>query len=390
MKIGIVTYWNNNYGSVLQCLSTYKVLESKGYNTVVISRVENSVAGKAKRKIRRKLLELAYTLIDDELRKDKRNRKFVLKNRESINRKEYQGVIEHFAREEMAVEDYSYDQLKKLARQKDYAGFICGSDQIWSNEFFVLDPFHYLRFAPKEKRFTLAPSVGTEHIYRSSKVLYKKYLRGFDNISVREETSRQILVNLGISSEKVICLADPVLQFTKEEWITFIGTHTTNISKNKIVAFFLDTPNEVAQEYLKDQARQGKEIIILSYLHTELKSIKNTSSYIADPLEWIDIIRKADQVCTDSYHALVFSCLMHTSFLIFERLYEGHRSQASRITDFLRDAGFQNRYVTGSQLSEIHPVESFDASDLILLAKRKAMHQYWKEIERRLSLDGTN
>ena len=39
-KIGQVTYWNNNYGSILQCYATQKIIEDLGYEPVLLIRKE--------------------------------------------------------------------------------------------------------------------------------------------------------------------------------------------------------------------------------------------------------------------------------------------------------------------------------------------------------------
>ena len=42
MKIGLVTYFRENYGSSLQCFATKKYLESCGYRIQVLERRERS------------------------------------------------------------------------------------------------------------------------------------------------------------------------------------------------------------------------------------------------------------------------------------------------------------------------------------------------------------
>ena len=49
---------------------------------------------------------------------------------------------------------YKEGQLKRIAHGDEFVAFICGSDQVWNATALYVDPFYYLKFAPK-KRFRI-------------------------------------------------------------------------------------------------------------------------------------------------------------------------------------------------------------------------------------------
>lgn len=59
--------------------------------------------------------------------------------------------MNEFITKEITLKNYSYKELKKIAKTNSYIAFISGSDQIWSGSWFIKNPMWFLRFAPKKK-----------------------------------------------------------------------------------------------------------------------------------------------------------------------------------------------------------------------------------------------
>ena len=57
--------------------------------------------------------------------------------------------------------------------------------------------------------------------------------------------------------------------------------------------------------------------------------------YGVGPLEFIHLVENAELVITDSFHAVVFSLIMQTPFVVFPRPVVGGNDMNSRITDLL-------------------------------------------------------
>ena len=168
-KIGVATvYTGYNYGSALQAYATKQILSDMGYEAEILKISGSLVKG---RDIRlKKLFTVAFrSLIHKGGVKS-------LKNYSSSISKEFkEGTIElfhDFFCKEISPLVLSFSNLRKKAKNSEYAAFICGSDQVWNSAVFYVDPFYYLRFAPLEKRIAFAPSFGRDFVpdYNKKKI----------------------------------------------------------------------------------------------------------------------------------------------------------------------------------------------------------------------------
>ena len=75
----------------------------------------------------------------------------------------------------------------------------------------------------------------------------------------------------------------------------------------------------------------------------------NEQRFDIDPIGFLNLIRGAEYICTDSFHGSVFSILYHKKFITFNRFNESSRqSRNSRIDSLFGLLGLQSRrYTTG-------------------------------------------
>ena len=93
------------------------------------------------------------------------------------------------------------------------------------------------------------------------------------------------------------------------------------------------------------------------------------------------LIKSAECVITDSFHAIVFSLIYHKPFYVFERNTQvGGGTMNSRIHDFLEEFGLQDRLVTPEQLEKKKTIEPIDYTyaDKVLARRRKESYDYLK------------
>ena len=95
--------------------------------------------------------------------------------------------------------------------------------------------------------------------------------------------------------------------------------------------------SEEADSYIKKIAEE-KNLQIIS-LHS---CDKNDYWYYTGPSEFVWLIENASLVCTDSFHACVFSILMDSPFIVFKR--EAKNSMHSRLENLLVKFNLQNRF----------------------------------------------
>ena len=81
-----------------------------------------------------------------------------------------------------------------------------------------------------------------------------------------------------------------------------------NLKKPYILVYMLGEISAEYQTTIKKLAKQNNAEII--------NALKGKCKFI-NPLEFIWLINNATYVCTDSFHASVFSIIFHTEFVLF-------------------------------------------------------------------------
>ena len=228
-----------------------------------------------------------------------------------------QKVIPH------SKEVYFSDTVQTIADKYDI--FIAGSDQIWNLKWY--HPIYFLDFLPRERtKISYAASLAMEKLNKRQKSIIKKSLRDFKAISLREESTLEIIAPLvKVKPQNVL---DPTLLLSKEEWDKHCKKHDI---KNYIFCYFLGDNQKEREIALKFASNQGLKIV--SILQPGEKAFGDVARYDASPEEFLGYIKDSAYVFTDSFHAVVFSFLYNKQYFVFNRNSDGGMS--SRIKDVL-------------------------------------------------------
>lgn len=221
----------------------------------------------------------------------------------------------------------SYQELVDCPPKADI--YVAGSDQIWNSELpNGKDPGYFLQFGSKEvKRIAYAASFAISNIANKYKDLNKLWLNKFNAISVRERTGVSIVNSLGLECEEVV---DPVFLLNKGQWDNFSGQD--RIIKEKYILVY--------DLYVDDSRLSERSKLLASTYNLKIVSVdgslkcpyaqKNISN--AGPIEFVNLIKNAEYVVTNSFHATAFSVIFNKRFNVFYKL-----KNISRLTDFLRN-----------------------------------------------------
>lgn len=226
---------------------------------------------------------------------------------------------------------FSYEELVADAPAAD--AYIAGSDQIWnSNLPNGKDPGYFLQFGSENtKRIAYAASFGIPEVAEAHRPVMSKWLQKFDAISVREKTALKILETL---NAKGINVVDPVFLLPQKEWSKFAGEKRM-IKEKYILVYDLDLSNEdLKVEAKRLNALYNYKIVAVNgfakcpYAH---KSIKD-----AGPQEFLNLIKNAEFVISNSFHATSFCVIFNKQFATFYK----HKN-ISRMTDLLECVGLK-------------------------------------------------
>ena len=337
-KIGLITLHDHNYGSTLQCFATQDYLKRRGFVVDVINQVPEYSHIK---RYANRLWELFKMCVSHPL-----SAKTILlhfkSQRSSALRitKNSEKEIGRFNASFINNIYHTYTGLEQIGRSEEYAVFLSGSDQVWNANRMDFYDLFFLRFAPLDKRIAWAASFGGNKIAPYNKRRYARFLSEYKEISVRETSAVKIVQEL--TNKEATCLADPVTLLNGEQWRDlFIRYGSKNTFNGKyILFFFLDTPSDHALHMAEMMSKQtGQTIVTFGYKHTEIENHID-----GGPWEFLSMIDGAECVFTDSFHAMVFSLLLHKRFFVFDRQYVHKQSQASRIVDLLFSVGLYDRF----------------------------------------------
>ncbi len=226
--------------------------------------------------------------------------------------------IEAFSKEYLHYSKYfDYRDKKVLANlNKEYDLFITGSDQVWGS-FIDEDPdafnYFFLMFADREKRGSIAPSLGRYVVKEDMQEAYAIALKEIRWLSCREKGMQQLIEKL--SERKPQLLLDPTMCIPVEEWRRISRVPEYNVPKKYILDYRLGTDKDRTDRIVEDiSAKSGFDVV--NIYDTRMKNVIFEKT---GPAEFLWLIDNASLVVTDSFHGCVFSILFNKNFVCIDR-----------------------------------------------------------------------
>lgn len=323
-KIGIITLTGYfNYGNRLQNYALTKVLEKEGYEVYTIW--NNSLKEQIKNKVKTMcFFKKKYHKTKYFYKFSKRNMKeFYLKNN-----------------------DLSYF---------DY--LVIGSDQVWNPKY--IDENNFLLYKPtiNQNVFSYAASLGVENIPEKYHSKFIDALKNYKAISVREESGKKAISK--VTDKKIEVVLDPTLLLNSKEWLEIQKKPKKMEKKEKyILCYFLGEPKESEKNSIKEYAKKNNYKIINL-------TDPNDDYYSTGPEEFVYLINNSIMVCTDSFHACVFSFIFNKPFVVFKR--KGCSDYMySRIDNLIKKFNLKNREYNGVNINDLNLMNNYEESYKIL------------------------
>lgn len=370
-KAGLcVRYDCNNFGSMLQILATQKAVNQVGWDYEIIrydkrtplfyltnvTRLFNPYFMKGKIAAFEKKRKLkAYPEVQ------KGN---AVRNR----------CIDQYRKKYIGPYSSSYKGYENLVNgAKKYDAVIVGSDQLWTPAG-IKSKFYNLLFVPDQiNKVSFATSFGVSEVPPSQKRMTTQYLSRIDHISVRETRGVEMIKEL-TGREATVAL-DPTLLFAGDEWREIFPEKRV-IDEPYILAYFLGTNEEhrdAVEQLKKDTGLRVATIPFMDVFVERDLSFGDERLFEVGPVEFLNLIRGAEYICTDSFHGSVFSILNHKQFITFNRTNSNDKqTRNSRIDSLFGLLGLETRrYQTGMRLKDvISQTIDYDSIDKKLIKLR--------------------
>lgn len=382
-KIGIaaVTY-KENFGSALQTYATQYVLEKMGYDARIFE-----IKGVHRQIHIKKLLYYAGRMLDPvEL-------KYLLANLKSRSRKTASASTDQYAQEmnvrKQVYADFNKKWNKMLPTVKGWKALseqasqmdavVVGSDQLWrpSN---IVGCYFTLEFVPDNvKKIAFSTSFGVPELPKKLHKHANKYLSRIEHISVRENSGADIVKSMSGKDATVVC--DPTMMLTAEDWMHIQDEKP--FAEGKYILMYLMGDNPEQREFVKQLSKKtGCRIIGLLHGATYIaydEEVTDEKPFNVGPSEFVNLIRNAEFVCTDSFHCCVFSILNSTKFFAFRRWPDGSKFSANdRLYTLLDFTGLSSRMLMGTEDVDNCIAEEIDFSKVLekVAEKREMSMKY--------------
>lgn len=374
-RIGITTLYHNseNYGGLAQAYGLYKYLDNLGYDVKIIDYVPCKKAKSLKERIAKRinfnngflsfLKGIGWTirwLWND----------IVIKK---FNRKKYKAYSSNILLRKNAFSNFRdeiphtklVDKESIFQINNDFDVFISGSDQIWKPS--VVQDAYVLKFVEGKTKFSYSSSITTTNICDDEvySAYMKQALSDFKAVSVREEASRDELQE--IIGRPVEWVVDPTILLPRENWEELCSEPI--VKEKYIFAYFLGKGSK-QKEKVKRIAKENNLVIVnLPFVAGEYNKADETFGDIklfdVGLGEFFSLIKNAECVFTDSFHAVCFSWIFKTRFYVFDRDvgFDGTK-MSSRIDSILKLMNLEDRKIDCDSNVDLEQNVNFESEDL--------------------------
>lgn len=380
----LIAYNTINYGTALQSYATQRTLEKLECEVKVLNMTHLAKEIK-KRKLRFFLLEdgvkgilqskgglitkKLHKLIDSSFKNKDSNRVILFK--EFTN--------QHLS---LTKEYMCWDEVREDMSQ--YNVSIVGSDQLWLPASVVTDAYT-LSFADKNKvnKISFATSFGIASVADKYEEYYQKMFNEMHYISVREPSGQKIVKK--ISGKDVPVVLDPVYMLETSEWNELVDTKTSTHSEEPYILCYFLGNNQVSREFAENLRRKTKlRIVAVNQLETYIKTddvYPDENPFDVSPEQFLGLIRDAEYILTDSFHAISFCLIFHKKFWAFKRHSEKMKlSTNNRILALLSSVGLDDRLSNETCVPVGYMCEiDYSTVDKILDERKSQTLEYLKE-----------
>ncbi|WP_337793031.1 polysaccharide pyruvyl transferase family protein [Phocaeicola plebeius] len=351
-KLALVTcYFQPNYGSQLQAYATQLLFDKLNIpnETICIDGLKKKIKSAKYKYFLSRLWDI--NTVKDKLATIRKV--WALKTKSNSfkqNIAERNRMFHSFANTMFHISEY-YNSKEDIGKKaNNYSAFIVGSDQLWLPSNIEAD-YYTLNFVPINiPKIAFATSFGISKLPTKQAKKASIFLQRLDYCSVREQSGKKLVKELINRDVPVVC--DPTILFSAEEWADIVPSNRF-YNEKYLFCYFLGN-NPIQREFVKKVKKEtGYKIVQLQHCDEYIKSDESFSDYApynVGPVEFVQLIRDAEYVFTDSFHATVFSLLHGKNFFTFRRYNnDSIVSTNGRLYSLLSLVDLENRMLQGNE-----------------------------------------
>lgn len=320
-KLALVTcYFQPNYGSQLQAYATQLLFDKLGLEneTICIDGLRGEINNAKYRYFLSKIFD--KNTVADKMATVRKLIAKKTKGKEFVRNLQLRAdMFKRFEQDMFRISKYYKSKAELAENAYSYNAFVVGSDQLWLPSNIEAD-YYTLNFVPDDVcKMAFATSFGVSELPKRQAQKASEFLKRIDYVSVRERSGQKLVKKLSGRDVPVVC--DPTLMFTAEDWNQTISQKRI-FREPYLFCYFLGNNPEQREWVKKVKKETGFKIVQLQHCDEYIKSDENfpdEAPYNIGPKEFLQLIRDAEYVFTDSFHCSVFSMLFAKKFFIFRR-----------------------------------------------------------------------
>ena len=357
LKVGIITHYYNsyNYGGNLQAYALCKAIQKMGYD---VSQIAYDRKGegpfwenqkKSYLRVIKRLLKSSFVAF--------KHIELLYPPKYRVNRlqKRRKQAVLHFNRNFIPHSSTVYIAQDIKTSTNEFDVFITGSDQVWHPA--AVCEAYLLDFVDGDKysKFSYAASIATDYLTDLQQQRYRESMLDYQGISVREESAVDILQE--IYPKKIVMTLDPTLLLSKEDWEKIIDKHP--VKGSYVFCYFLGDDRRARKIVSEFAYKRGLKIVTLPHLLGTYRDcdVKFGHEHLYDvsPGMLLSLIKDAEYIFTDSFHATVFSLIFKKQHYVFHR--KESKSMAVRIYSLVKLFETENYFCDQERKATLEYIE---------------------------------
>jgi len=331
-EVAILTFQSsNNYGALLQCYALSKTIERQGHNVSIIN------------------IQKEYIKDFEGLTFLNKQKLFIKKRFTNyIFQREFDVFRTRFLKNKFTKPIKTVGDLNEYSNK--YDAIVVGSDQVWRYAYTKSTlKSYFLDFASDQTtKISYAASFGLDYFEGNNKIEkeVKGLIKRFEAVSVREDKGVDICrEKFDLEATHVL---DPVFLLSNTDYIKLIDKKEPE--EDNYIAFYFLNPDKFRKNLvLKTMSYRG--INRERNIYTNLKFSFRKPSFPLSKYKfksfskWLNTLKNADFMITDSFHGLAFSIIFNKQFICIANKARG----ASRMESVLNLLGLQDRLLYEGQ-----------------------------------------
>ena len=326
-KIAIITLHRViNFGSALQAFALFKAVDKTVPNSVILIDYINQEVNNDDGLLLNRLCK-AINFV-----------KSCLTGKEYIKLKQ-KFRFHAFLKQISSTGKYTWKSIHK--NPPNFHNYITGSDQVW-NPLHMRHDYTYLLDFAKEgtRKCAYGASFGGNLALSPEYVKdYTRLLNEYRYVTVREKSGEGYFKKLTGKSAR--CVLDPTLLLSKDEWINYlhIPQATKEVNNPYILCYFVSyvfQPYEEAEKVIKELTNRYQDYNVICV--GGIGCLGNKYKFISDagPIEFIELLNKADIFITNSFHGTAFAINFRKKFIT---LLNPYATSDDRVWNILEQTG---------------------------------------------------